>query len=268
MSNEEKLGILIPTINERIGRMVRSLLPQLLRCTVVVSHQVTDGYEHEPLDELGANNITYTQISSRGVAKNRNNCLKHMQDGVYLIVGDDVETIPDFEQTIIDEYNAHKDADLITFRVDSGGHSRGGYRGDFPHTAYTARYSGYAISFRASSIQNSGIFFDERFGLGAKYKSGEENIFLKDCVDKGLTLLHVDVPVIKHTHLSSGWVWDKEQVKAKVAVLWRMYGPVIALAGMFWSVITKHSLYAQHMNPITFFATVVSAWTRILVRGL
>ena len=45
---------------------------------------------------------------------------------------------------------------------------------------------------------SSSVFFDEEFGLGAKYPSSEENIFLSDLLKKGCKLLYYPEIIVFH----------------------------------------------------------------------
>ena len=265
---EQRLGVLIATIDEKIDRVVRSSLPQLSKCDVVISHQITDDSAYAPGSFTGAH-VSYVPVHSKGLAKNRNNSLTHAHSGINLFTDDDVEYIPDFEARILEAYTTHAGADIITFRVERGHSTDTSGKDHFTHDKWTIRaVPSIGITFKGDAIKQSGVTFDERFGIGATYISGEENIFLKDCLDAGLTLVHVDVPVVRHTHLSSAWTWDKAQVRSKVAVMWRMYGPLAAGIAPLRFVFTKKRLYQEYMNPITYLLTSYGAWFKILTQGL
>jgi len=268
-TQEQRLGVLVATIDEKVERTVRGILPQLTKSHVLVSHQITEESDFKDLEGLGAQHVEYSQIKSRGLAKNRNNSLAHMTQEINLLADDDVEYIPDFESVVLKEYESHKDADVITFRVERD-RNASGERGDhFEHNRWTLRkVPSIGISFRKSSIEKANIKFDERFGIGSTYASGEEAVFLKDCLDAGLKLIHVDAPIVRHTHLSSGWIWDKKQVEAKVAVMWRLYGPVFGLLIPLGFTFTKYSLYKEHMNIFEYVGTVLKSFFGIAKRGL
>lgn len=265
----ERLGVLVATINEKIEPVVRKLLPQLTNCDVVISHQVTDGYAHDAHLLDAHDSVVYSQISSRGLSKNRNNCLKHMTQPINLIADDDVEYIPDFERTILEAYEKHADADVITFRVEHGERTRVYKRTHFTHTRWSVlkAYS-IGVTFHKEAIERSGVRFDERFGLGSQYVSGEENIFLKDCIDAGLRVIHVDEPIVRHTHLSSGWKWNREQAEAKIAITYRMYGAIYAFIAPLYFVWAKHALYREHMSAFAYLRYTYALAVRLTLYGL
>jgi hypothetical protein len=192
-----------------------------------------------------------------------------MTQDVNMFADDDVEYIPDFEKTVLHEYSAHPDADVITFRVERGHHKEKAQHGHFDHTTKTIhRVPSIGITFKKTPIAKHNIRFDERFGIGGTYKSGEQVVFLHDCLAAVLKVVHVDTSIVRHTHLSSGWIWDKEQVVAKIATRWKVNGPIAALFAVFTYPFTKHSLYSSHMGMIQFFTTALGAYMRLATKGL
>lgn len=265
---DKRLGVLVATINEKLERVVRKILPQLSKCDVVISHQVTDGKVYDPVSFEGGH-VLYSQTQSAGLSRNRNNALTHATSEINLITDDDVEYVPDFEQRVLSEYESHHDADIITFRVERGHHVPEKREDHFTHNKWSLRkVPSVGITFKKSSLKKTNVRFDERFGLGAVYESGEEQIFLKDCLDAGLKLVHVEVPIVRHTHLSSAWIWNKAQVRAKVAVMWRMYGPLVAFVIPLRFVFTKKELYQEHMSPLGYLVASYGSWFRVLTHGL
>ena len=54
-----------------------------------------------------------------------------------------------------------------------------------------AKYGAARMAFRREAVQSSGISFNLSFGGGARYGSGEDTVFLKECLDKGLRIYAV-----------------------------------------------------------------------------
>jgi len=76
-------------------------------------------------------------------------------------------------------------------------------------------------------IIDSGVRFDERFGLGTPYPSGEENIFLFDIVKKQYTVSYS--PEIIVYHLKPNWASKEYIFKGKGALFSRLYNRPLAL---------------------------------------
>lgn len=80
--------------------------------------------------------------------------------------------------------------------------------------------------FISMSIISQGIRFDERFGLGTKYPSGEENIFLFDIIRKDHIIRYF--PEIIVYHLKPVWRNKEYIFKGKGALFTRLYNKPIA----------------------------------------
>jgi len=87
------------------------------------------------------------------------------------------------------------------------------------------RVASVEIAFKRNSINKTHLRFDENFGLGALFPTGEENIFLADALDKGLKLLYIPIPIVTHPPESSGQDYDNiKLVQAKGAMFERIFG--------------------------------------------
>ena len=234
LQKENRLGVLLATFNEGIYNVQDKMLPQLKNCDVFISHQVTDDKYIQK--NIANKNVRYDVLHSVGLSKNRNNCLKNMQNEINLIADDDLEYIPGFEKIILEAFEKNKEADIITFQIEG--------KVKFPnkqwHNMFTiVKVSSVTIAFRASAIKKSGIIFNEKFGLGAPYPQGEENIFLKDCLDAGLKILADPQVIVKHPHASSGENFDDRHICAKTLVFTKMYGTTISFVFMLYFAIKK-----------------------------
>jgi len=80
--------------------------------------------------------------------------------------------------------------------------------------------------FISKEIIDTGVRFDERFGLGTNYPSGEENIFLFDIIKKGSTIKYY--PEIIVFHLKPVWKNKEYIFKGKGALFARLYNKPLA----------------------------------------
>jgi len=80
--------------------------------------------------------------------------------------------------------------------------------------------------FISTSVINSGINFDVRFGLGTQYPSGEENIFLFDIIKNDFAIKYF--PEIIVYHLKPDWKKKEYIFKGKGALFVRLYNKFFA----------------------------------------
>ena len=156
--------------------------------------------------------ITYVETGERGLSRSRNMAIAAADADACILCDNDVEYLPDYEMRIKDGFSKHPDADLIVFYIK---------RKEKPVPNYPrSKRMGYLsvmkifspeIAFKRSSIE--GIRFDERFGAGSgRYLMGEENIFLYDCLKKGLKIYYEPVMIAKLREEESTWFkgYDKD----------------------------------------------------------
>ena len=153
----------------------------------------------------GHRRIKYIETKERGLSKSRNMAISAADADICILCDNDVEYLPDYETRISEGFKRHPDADLIIFYIK---------RKEKPVPNYPrAKRMGYLsvlkifspeIAFKKKSIE--GISFDERFGAGSgRYIMGEENIFLYDCLKKGLKIYYEPVQIASLRDVESTW---------------------------------------------------------------
>lgn len=172
-----KLSILITTMNEKIERVIKELLPHLKNCEVIISHQITNE-NISPFNAFLGANVKYVYMYDKGASKNRNNALKYASGDICVVCDDDVNFVDNFEEKIKNMYK-DESIDVATFKsINLEKRDRKKYSSKkFKHNLKSIlSVSCIEISFRRKSIISKGINFDENFGF-SKYLGCEENIF-------------------------------------------------------------------------------------------
>ena len=195
--------------------------------------------------------IKWINTSSRGLSKSRNIALEESNADICLIADDDLVYVSDYEKKIKKEFERFPDADIITFQVEG---IEGKYK-DYPLRAKKLNYltlmkvSSVEVAFRRKSILKNGIRYNEIFGAGAKYQMGEENIFLTECLKKGLKIMYAPVK-IADLHLGdSSWFtgYSQEYFRSKGAQFVAMSRFVSLLYILQFS-LRKHNLYKKEIS--------------------
>ncbi len=212
-----KFQILISTVNRRFLKRDFSLnIPHL-----IINQQSRDEADGSPAENL-------FDYDERGLSKSRNHALDHAEGKICLISDDDLTYKEDIESIILHSFEQHPDADIITFQIETpDGQLRKKYKTKaYWHNKRTVmKVSSVEITFRKSAIDQSNLHFDENFGLGAAFPTGEENIFLADALDKKLKILSLPIPIVSHPLESSGKNFDSRQlIQAKGALFERIFG--------------------------------------------
>ncbi len=100
---------------------------------------------------------------------------------------------------VIEAFATHKDKDILTFRYQSSSHTK--YYPASPCDLSTPDkgyfITSFEIALRKDSVKGK-IWFNENFGIGSTFPSGEEDVFIKDCLDAGLKGLFLPITIARH----------------------------------------------------------------------
>lgn len=193
-----KLQVLISTYGkDGIERVALSCHPLTKGVEYLVSWQASDNIDIPR--ELDRDDFKIFRTDSKGLSNNRNHALSKSTADYLLISDDDADYYEYGLTAIIDSFEKNSDADIITLKYDTTSDSK-----IYPETTVSlgSRPKGYFISsleiaLRRKSIVGN-IWFNENFGIGAPFPSGEEDIFIKDCLDKGLKGLFIPITIARH----------------------------------------------------------------------
>ncbi|MGP5551145.1 glycosyltransferase family 2 protein [Psychrobacter namhaensis] len=206
--------ILVSTMNNKFhSRNLTLDIPHL------IINQITK--DIRPVEDKHTINM-YTS----GLSVSRNEALSNASSDICLISDDDLTYIPNIHQSIQQVFNLYPDADIITFKISrSEGEDYKKYPNKpFYHNMRTLmKVSSVEIAIRRNVIEDK-LRFDEDFGLGAKYPTGEEIIFLTDALKQGKSILFYPLTIANHPDISSGSNYSIGNLaKAKGAMLYRVF---------------------------------------------
>ena len=211
--------ILISTVDDKF--MKRKYIP---KCEYLLINQLIN---KDNSDYKLSNVFSFKE---KGLSKSRNKALELCDGDIALISDDDVEYVENLQEIIIRAFEENRDADIITFQVKipDGKLFKENYKNfKFTHNIKTImRVSSIEIAFRINSIKEKNLQFDESFGLGTQYPTGEEAIFLYDAMRKGLKIIYLPIPIVYHPKESSGGMFKNNPIliKAKGAMFYRIFG--------------------------------------------
>ena len=177
---------------------------------------------------MGSSQENLFEYTERGLSKSRNHALGHAAGEICLLSDDDLYYKEDIEDIVIQAFEENPSADIITFQIETPeGKPFKNYRTEpFWHTKRTImRVASVEMAFKRNSIEENHLRFDENFGLGAAFPTGEENIFLSDALDQKLKILFMPLPIVIHPPESSGRDFDNAKlIQAKGAMFERIFG--------------------------------------------
>lgn len=181
-----KLEVLISTMHQKNHDLIEKMN---IQSDAIVINQ-SDNNNFEEFTYKG-NSIRFITLNERGVGLSRNNALMRSNADICLMGDDDVAYVDGYEDIIINAFKNNPKADMIMFNVPSTSSDRPTY--NIPKHMRVRwynclRYPTYHIAFRRDSQRKANIYFSLLFGGGAKYNSGEDNLFVSDFIKKGLKI--------------------------------------------------------------------------------
>lgn len=198
--------------------------------------------------------IRYISTKERGLSRSRNMALRNAQ-GTFCLLCDDDEILEyDYEKKILNAFTKNKKADIICFSVKVKNKK-------FPTRALRIGYlralkiSSCQIVLKRDSIINAGIKFNKNYGSGTTVGSGEENIFLYDCLKAGLKIHYIPDCIAKVKQEQSQWFrgFNEQYFYNRGKIIQRMMGKVFGSLYGGYFIISKYPLYKKEISSVKAF---------------
>lgn len=157
--------------------------------------------------EYNGNIIRCYSFKERGVGLSRNNALLRATADIVLFSDEDIRYVDGYAKTICDEFEKRPDVDMLLFNFDVA---------EERFTYYTktetkitrlncGRYPTYSFAIRREKLQKANITFNLFFGGGAKYSNGEDSLFIRECIRKGLKIYALSITIGREEPRESTW---------------------------------------------------------------
>lgn len=172
---------------------------------IIVNQGDKNLYEHALICD---NDVLMYSFAERGVGLSRNSALMRASADILEFADDDMIFVDGYQELVIEEFEKHPEADAILFSVQSLNCDRP----LLPIKKFSRvrriealKYGCARLAVRREKIVYNNVMFSLLFGGGAKYGSGEDTIFLQDCVKSGLKVYKSPVLVATVKQESSSW---------------------------------------------------------------
>lgn len=200
-----KLEVLVSTVNcDNIKQLIKKMN---IQTDAIIINQC----DHVGYEEIKYNNhlIKVYYFNERGVGLSRNNALMRATGDIVLFADDDEVLADEYEKMIISEFENNKKTDFIAFGIDSFGDSKRMCKKVVKRKRIRwyncLRYGAVRFAIKLDKVRNNNINFSLLFGGGAKYGSGEDSIFIYDCIKKGLKAYTSPLIIGKVDFSKSSW---------------------------------------------------------------
>lgn len=177
------LQVLVATMHQDDLSIVKKMN---IRCAAVIANQAD---RDEVLVEEDIEMIT---TNTRGVGLNRNIALQAADAQIVLFADDDVIYNDDMPEAVIAAFQDNPDADVLVFGIDITHNGKVTEQRHLQnkqlHVWNAMRFGTVRVAARRKALLSANIAFDQNFGGGCPFSSGEDSLFLKACFDAGLKI--------------------------------------------------------------------------------
>lgn len=193
---KNKIQVLISTMNRENFDFLKNMN---LQTEVVVGNQCGENKVFETDEEFG--HIKVINSDTQGLSVNRNITLKYADADIVMLSDDDLEYVDDYKNIVSKAFEENPDADVIVFNLYEEPITRYVIKKKFKVGWFNyMRFGSVRISFRLDSIRSKNIVFDKNFGAGSSIPTGEDTIFLHDCLANKLNIYAVPVYLLRLTN--------------------------------------------------------------------
>lgn len=247
----KSIEYLIATMNKKDEDFINVMN---IKDNIVIINQTS--YKDTKIIKNENQTIKFISVDEKGLSRSRNRAIENSHGDICVVVDDDFRYYDNASQKILKAYERHKDADIIAFYYTKKGEKQKKIKHKTRGVRYlrSLKIHSAQITFKRESIVNNNIKFNENFGAGAeKYTAGEENIFLYECLRKGLKIYIEPVYILEIEERESGSTWfkgyNKEFFITKGAVYYQMT-PIFYWILILQFAIRKRKLYTKDMKII------------------
>lgn len=222
-----KIEFLVSTVNRTNVDFLKSIFVNfdLDDIDILVINQCDKNNIKKAKELKSTERIKIISVEERGLSKSRNLALLNSTGDICLIADDDIVYNPNILERIRSDYQ-NNSFEIINYKSEIGGKPNRKLKNHsvLPHN-YRSIFSvmSIQISFLREKIIEKGLSFDNQFGIGSEYTSGEENIFIKDCMDNGLSAGKSGFEINKHPEELNTSILTHKVLKSKGPLFKRMF---------------------------------------------
>ena len=155
--------------------------------------------------ERDGHRILFISSSQRGVGTNRNQVLLHADADICVLADDDMTFLDGYAHKVEEWFQKLPKADMLVFNLMGGKKRFVNTRVRRIHRFNYGKYGAARLALRTRPVRFSGVMFHTMFGGGCEYSCGEDSLFLRDCLKKGLKIYAVPDAIASIEDGNSTW---------------------------------------------------------------
>lgn len=200
------LEVLVSAMHQEAEALIQTM--QLESDAIIINQCDQTAYEEIQKEGLcGEFKIRFFSFAERGVGLSRNNALLRAQADLILFSDDDIVYEPGYSKLVIQEFEKHPEADMLLFNFDVIPERKTYETTEFKRvrTYNCGRYPTFSFALRREKLHRLNITYSLLFGGGAKYSNGEDSLFIRECIKKGMKVFATPVKLGREAGTPSTW---------------------------------------------------------------
>lgn len=205
-----KLEVLLATMNQ----VDDSILDTMNVSTDIIVCNQNENCVSYKCYERNEHNVRWYNFSEKGVGLNRNNALLRATADICVLADDDIIYNENYDQIIINAFKLRPDVDILLFNIHSLPNEKRyiATKDKRIHRYNCGKFGAVRIAFRRMSVIKNAVSFNQLFGGGSIFAAGEDTMFIRDCIRKGLKVVAVSDFILKLNDLRpSTWFRGYDQ---------------------------------------------------------
>lgn len=244
--------LLVATMNRKNSGIYEEMN---LNSDAIIINQ-SDFYDFEILKK-GENIVRMYSFDERGVGVSRNSALMRADADIIEFADDDMIFTDTYKEDVLSEFEKHPEADIILFGLKSLNPERPLLKiNKFARVRKkeALKYGCARVAVRRKKLLYNNIHFSLLFGGGAKYSSGEDTLFLQECIRAGLRVYKSPIKIADVKQDKSTWFggYNDEYYRDKGA-LFAAALPNVCKIYAFLTAIKSASNRAEFKNKFRLF---------------
>lgn len=201
-----KIEVLVACMHQADDALYREMN---LHSNVVLANQGNE-YAYREYTQPDGNLVRLVSTTDRGVGKNRNKALMNAT-GEYLMCADqDMIYVDNYVEIVENAFEKCPKADIIVFNLEylnrfTPTKKRKNTKFKRVHLWNCMRYGTARVAMRKSAIDKACLSFSTLYGGGAKYSSGEDSLFIREAIRKGLKMYASPFTIAQVKQEESSW---------------------------------------------------------------
>lgn len=241
------LQVLVSAVNKEMDQLVSDM--KLETDAIIINQCDVNEYKEK---DYSFGKVKFYSFAERGVGLSRNNALLRGEGDILLFSDEDIVYEPGYKEVILSEFNKHKDADMLLFNFNVCESRRTYYTNKLTRISWlnSGRYPTYSIAIKRERLIKSGVTFSTLFGGGAKYSAGEDSLFIKNLVDKGLRIYAVTACIGSEQERESSWFkgYNEKFFFDRGVLFHFLYGKLAGIMAIRF-ILKKKSFMCDQISP-------------------